>query len=498
MKRPLVFISISAVVVLVLGVGGVALQIGPGKEIHDKLFGEPFKPLLRGERELVNGDSGEEGDGDQDAESKAKPSGASTKQVWPAGARVGAVVNSPAPGWVGESVVDPVQDDWEPAIAFDPNGTYAYLLTTRYSAPKACGNCPKHVIWLLRSTDNGVTWNTGTYICACAGTMAQNDPQIEVAGDGSVDAVWMDDYKPGVVFARSTDHGLTWTAPVTVASKSMHFTDKPILAISPSGQDVYIGFNSSDSYFVSSHNFGASFSAPVKTNGSDGRYYFDGGGRVLPNGTVVFTESSFTQTSTGDVFVHVMRSTNGGATWTQSQVATTPQQPTCVAVGCSADFYGTIPALACDANGNLVLTYTGPTVASGPQRPYVIRSTNGGVTWSSPVDVGGPTGGVGAGFTAVVGTGNGDFRMFFNDSRDGVDAWNVFYRRSTDGGATWSTEVKISDAASGPSYVTPTGFQEPYGDYGEIRVTPAGKTYGTWGEGPNYTGPGGVWVNQTT
>lgn len=71
------------------------------------------------------------------------------------------------------------------------------------------------------------------------------------------------------------------------------------------------------------------------------------------------------------------------------------------------------------------------------------------------------------------------------------------FETSTDGGATWSAEVLISDATSGPSYVTPTGFQEPYGDYGEIRVTPAGKTYGTWGEGPNYTGPGGVWVNRT-
>jgi hypothetical protein len=58
--------------------------------------------------------------------------------------------------------------------------------------------------------------------------------------------------------------------------------------------------------------------------------------------------------------------------------------------------------------------------------------------------------------------------------------------------------VNISDATSGPSYVTPTGFQEPYGDYGEIRVTPAGKTYTAWGEGPNYTGPGGVWINRTT
>ncbi len=449
--------------------------------------------MLRGERELVRGDTDSDG---QDAEAKAKPAGAATTQVWPGG-KPGVVVNSAAPGWAGETVVNPVQDDWEPALALDPNGTYAYMLTTRYSAPKACGNCPKVVIWLLRSTDNGATWNTGTYLCTCPGTASQADPQIEVASDGSVDAVWMDDYKPGVVFARSTDHGLTWSAPVAVLAKSMHFTDKPILAISPSGKDVYIAFNSSDTFFVASHNFGASFSAPVQTNGSDGRYYFAGGGQVLPNGNVVFAESSFTQTSTGDVFVHVMRSTDGGATWTQTRVADTPQQPLCVAAGCPADFYGTIPSLAKDTAGNLALSYTGPTVSAGPQRPYVIRSSDGGVTWSAPVDVGGPTGGAGAGFTSITGTGTRDFRMFFMDSRNGVDAWNTYYRRSTDGGATWSAEVNISDATSGPSYVTPTGFQEPYGDYGEIRITAAGITYAVWGEGPNYTGPGGCWYNRT-
>jgi hypothetical protein len=491
-KKPLRLGLTIVTAALTLVVGAVALQVGPGKDIHDKLFGEAHGLMLRGERELVNGDRDA---GADDAEAKAAP-GKPVHQVWSAGTQVGQVNAAPAPGWTGEAVVDATQDDWEPAIAFDPNGTYAYLVTTRYSAPKACGNCPKHVMWLLRSTDGGSTWNTGTYLCACPSTLGQNDPQIEVASDGSVYAVWMDDYKPGVVFARSTDHGVTWTAPLAVLAKSMHFTDKPIMAISPTGKDVYINFNSSDSFMVVSHNFGASFSAPVKTNGSDGRYYFAGGGRVLPNGTVVFTDSSFTQTSTGDVFVHVIRSTDGGATWTQTQVATARQQPTCVSAGCTADYYGTIPALAADAAGKLVLTYTGATVAQGPQRVYAMRSTDSGATWTAPADIGGPQG-ANAGFTAVVGAGSGDFRMFYMDNRNGAASWDTWYRSSADGGVTWTPEVRISDATSGPTYVNATGFNQPYGDYGEIRVTPAGKTYATWGEGVSYTGPGGVWVNRT-
>jgi hypothetical protein len=39
------------------------------------------------------------------------------------------------------------------------------------------------------------------------------------------------------------------------------------------------------------------------------------------------------------------------------------------------------------------------------------------------------------------------------------------------------------------------GSTRSIGDYGEIAVTSAGKTFATWGEGFSYTGPGGTWFN---
>jgi hypothetical protein len=77
-----------------------------------------------------------------------------------------------------------------------------------------------------------------------------------------------------------------------------------------------------------------------------------------------------------------------------------------------------------------------------------------------------------------------------------VDAWNVWYRRSTDGGLTWSAAVRLSDATGGAAYKTAAGFLEVYGDYGEIAITSAGKTIAIWGEGMSYTGPGGAWFNR--
>jgi hypothetical protein len=76
------------------------------------------------------------------------------------------------------------------------------------------------------------------------------------------------------------------------------------------------------------------------------------------------------------------------------------------------------------------------------------------------------------------------------------DRWNVWYSRSSDGGATWTAAVKLSDAGSGAAYKTPDGFLEVYGDYGEIAITSAGKTIAIWGEGFSWSGPGSAWFNR--
>ena len=112
---------------------------------------------------------------------------------------------------------------------------------------------------------------------------AQYDPQIVVASTGWVYAVWLDAFTPGSTFVRSMDRGVTWSTGISWSGngKKPQWNDKPWLGISRDGQHVYLGFNSSDSYIVSSHDFGASFSGPVKTN-TDTRYWFHSGAAVSP------------------------------------------------------------------------------------------------------------------------------------------------------------------------------------------------------------------------
>jgi BNR repeat-like domain len=401
----------------------------------------------------------------------------------------------PAPGWAGARIWRRRTDDWEPALAADPASSTVYFLTTRYGWRRACGRCPDPAIILRVSPDGGATWGPDRFLCRCRGVRSQHDPEIEVDSTGAVHAVWMNSFSPGVAYAKSTDRGATWTEPVQV-DVPLAWSDKPILAVSPDGRSVYIAFNKSDSYVVASHDGGASFSRPVKTNTS-GRYYFAGGGFVAPDGTVTFGETSYEQDGTGTVFVRTISSDDGGITWRAARIDVAKEQPACVSEECPADYYGPQAAVAGDADGDLVIVYNAALRHRGDQRMFARSSTDGGRTWSERTPL--SPGGANAAFPAAVGTGDGDVRVWFMDDRrgDGDDGWNVWYRRSTDGGLTWTRAVRISDAISGTMYKRRRGFDEPYGDYGEIAVTPVGATIAVWGEGPSYLGPGGSWFNRT-
>ncbi|TMK60521.1 MAG: exo-alpha-sialidase, partial [Actinobacteria bacterium] len=303
--------------------------------------------------------------------------------------RVKAAPAAPPSGWAGERVIGPTADDWEPAIAADPNAPYVYLLATRYTGPTACGNqCPLPYHVLKISADGGATWGPDQYLCACRGVNGQFDPQIEVVPNtGAVYAAWMNGYN--VVFSKSTNHGQTWTAPVPVYG-NVSWNDKPILAVSDNGTDVYIAFNGptgGDPWIAQSHDAGVTWTQTKIVDSKRYIYAFDGD--VLPNGTVVFSETSLLYGGggalTGDDQVNVYRSTNGGASWSTKLVDTVQIGPVCTAAGCPADYYPGHSAIAGFGNSNLVVLYDGATASGGNETIYAQRSSDGGATWSGKV-----------------------------------------------------------------------------------------------------------------
>ena len=395
---------------------------------------------------------------------------------------------APAVGWVGEVNVGS-SDTWEPAIAADPSSAYVYTMYNRFGGPKACSShCPSPAMMVRVSPDGGATWGNEKFLCTCQGVAGQYDPVLFVTSTGTAYATLMNSNT--IVFTKSSDHGATWSTPLKVSGKS--WGDKPWIGASANGVDVYIAFESRSVYYItSSHNSGATWSAPIKVNGDTGRYRYANGFAVLPNGTAVLSDSSYPGTSgktSGQVDIEVWRTTNGGTSWSRVVV------DSAVYTGVDFDTSSTT-TIAADAVGSLVIEYSGAPTLGTNGHVWVRRSTDGGVTWSAATQLADGTGN--ASFPAITGGASGNFRLMWQDSRGG--AWNTWYRASTDGGVTWSADLKISDATTGATYKTAAGYGGPYGDYNTIDITNAGKTVAVWGEGQSFsTGPGGIWFNRQT
>ena len=429
--------------------------------------------------------------------------GQNGKRTYLKAAAAGGAAAPALPAWVGEIPIDPSADDWEPAIAADPSAPYVYVLVTRYASSKPCpGNCPTPYMALTISSDGGATWGASKPLCACKGS-GQFDPIIEVVPNtGAVYAVYMNGYN--IMFMKSTNHGATWSAPVKTYG-NVSWNDKPVIAVSDSGQDVYISFNGptgGDPWVTRSSDAGATWSQAKLVDSA--RYFFAFDADVAPDGTVYFAESSLLYgggcnkgtTPTGTVDEHLFISRDRGATWTNKVVASTQPGLACTAAGCTPDFYLGHDAVTADANGALVYVFDGATAAGGKQSIYATRSTNQGTTWSTPAAI--STAGEEATAPMIESRGAGVVVTAWQETSGGgnVDAWNTWSRRSADGGATWAAAIRVSDALSGAAYKDAAGYDEIYGDYGEMAITNGGKAIAVWSEGFSYTGPGGAWINR--
>jgi BNR repeat protein len=401
-------------------------------------------------------------------------------------------------------------DDWEPAIAAD-DSRHVYALWTHYvdyagggagEVDSSCTACPSPHMVIQISNDNGATWDDPRALAPSE--TRQDDPQIVVDADdgGTVYAAYMQGDKSSLFVARSDDFGQTFE-PVLV-EPIQRGLDK--IALAARGGHVYLVYHSQQKIWASvSQDRGDSWTVvqPIHNTNSTFGVSLPSGAAIDSKGVAYFSWNGVNRPgqAKGTINVYVTKTADGGTTWTTSVVSRSAAPPPC---GCGGwDFWGAQMALGVDDHDRVYALWNANTLRQGPQRMYFASSTDG-ETWSNPTDVSLAPMGANNAFPALVATGDGDVRLAWMDDRNGFDAggddpaarWNVYYRRSSDGGLSWSPETKVSAFVAGYAYKLPApadGFLQPYGDYFELDINAAGKTVAIWGEGTSYVGPGNVW-----
>jgi len=402
-------------------------------------------------------------------------------------------------------------DDWEPAIAADRSG-HVYAAWSHYvgyagvdtgDPDPSCPTCASPHTVLQISNDGGATWSSPRAMSPS--TQRQDDPQVVVdAGDGkTVYAAFMQNNKSSQYVARSDDFGQTWEA--VLVEPIQRGTDKDILAARDG--HVYLVYHTQQKIFASvSHDGGKHWSTHnlVGTTNSELGVSLPSGGAIDSKGNAYFAWNGINNPgqAKGTKNLYVTRSTDGGVTWTTSLVDVSLPSFRC---GCPGwDYWGSQMALDIDAKDRIYVLWDAAPSSSGIQRLYFSRSLDRAATWSPAANVSLAPNGTNHLFPALAARGDGDVRIGWMDDRNGFDTgaedpnarWNVYYRSTADGGASWSAEAKLSQYVAGFSYkyATPKdGFAEPYGDYFELDIDGAGQTHAIWGEGPSYVGPGNVW-----
>jgi hypothetical protein len=380
-------------------------------------------------------------------------------------------------------------DQWEPAIAADGYG-HVYILYPQYGILPGCASCPLPTMVLVTSSDNGSTFEPPRPIAPPSS--GQFDAQITVdpADHRTLYAAWLQNNKHDTILAKSADFGQSWSLVIAARNDE---TDKPVLAVR--GADVYVAFSTEEEMRVAaSHDGGITFTSypiarPLPSSS------LAGGGTVDPAGNVHFAWSAYLRSRRNlSVHLYASRSVDGGKNWSTTLMDTSAVAPDCAAFYCGWGFLGAQITLTSDAAGTLYALWNSGETGGGPERIYFASSTTAGATWSPKADI--PAAGprVEHAFPAIAAGSAGDVRIAWMDTRRSSH-WNVYYRSSTNGGATWSPESRLSSPAPGFNYIYRDGFGFPFGDYFEIDIDGRGQTHAVWGEGLNFKSPGSIWYS---
>ena len=271
------------------------------------------------------------------------------------------------------------------------------------------------------------------------GMGSPGEPQIAVDPAGNIIIVWGQGTgsATSIFFSRSTDRGATFSTPVKISTDS-GISSFPQIALDPSGNIDVIWNDNSPGYtavfFSRSTDSGAKFSSPTNISAPTGGFLnqirpeiaVDRNGNInvgwfASGGNIVFTRSS-----------------DGGASFSPP-----------VAVGTG----GASPAVVADSAGNILILWEAAVSGHNPFDVFFTRSADGGVTFSSPMDISNlPSG---SDYEQVAVAPDGTIDIVWNSNCQNTGFFTcpagpsnaVYFAQSKDNGTTFSSPVNLSNGA---------------------------------------------------
>jgi hypothetical protein len=418
-----------------------------------------------------------------------------------------AAIGASAPQWQRPAAHEQQLPDslncWEPAMATGPNGQVYVVAGRRRGMPKDKDSEQQQVIW--RSQDRGVSFEAPVLITAEG--HSHFDQRIAVDGKGTIYVSYMD-WAPDergrsrsrLRLARSRDGGRMFSATTVTTTR---VNDKPELAVSHDGRDLYIVYTSSPGpAVVASHDGGDTWTEPAPVVANEARHFWPEALAVGADGGVwlavpSMSDADIAERKQTDVTLHVFQSSDRGRTWKDSAISTSPRLPAGCPHNPACPVKVNTISIAVDHRSRAHVLFT---EGATPKQPYGLfhtSSVDGGRSWSARQVVSAaprPQSSDTADHDYITMTTSGD-RVCAVWVDDRVGALNTWARCSTDSGRTWSAETLLSDRTDGAPYKSAQGFKAFYGHYGGAALDAAGRLHAVWAAGePGYR-TGTVWVN---
>ncbi len=329
-----------------------------------------------------------------------------------------------------------VNAQWEPDVRLTYNDSSSYTSHNNAWCIAASGDTV-HVVWFdtrdanyeiyyKRSTDGGTNWSQDVRLTY--GPSTSGPTAIAVSGH-SVHVVW-EDYWNGsyeIYYKRSTDGGTSWDPDVRL-------TNSPSLSVYPSiaifadtvhvvWEDTRDGNN--EIYYKRSTDGGTSWSTDIRLTNDPNPSEFPSIGVSQQGGVHVVWDDY----RDGNWEIYYKLSTDGGTSWGTDVRLT-------IAADRSWD-----PSVAVSRTDVHVVWED---KRDGDWKIYYKRSTDGGTSWTADSNLTNDTSYSWWPSVAVSGT---RIHVVWLDYRDGD--WEIYYKRSTDGGTSWETDARLTYAPNG-------------------------------------------------